>query len=555
MQNFLIKLLEPRTNGPEIALVLISQLNVRISRTTLTKEIEEHPNFPSLLSISDVLSTYGIENIGIKFDINKISTLPTPLVTQIEGVSNNILFFTVIKEIKKESVILYDPESHRWAEVSHLEFNERCSRIALLIDAEEAVGEPEYNINRKKERKKAMQTYAKILSVPLIVAISAVSTLMNYGINALLPVLYSIVTLVGAGISALLLFYEIDIHNPILQQICSAGKKVNCGNILRSKAASIFGMSWSSMGFSYFMGLLLLLLSGINNQITLYIVSWLNSVAVFYVIFSIYYQWRVAKQWCILCLYVQAVLIIQILIVNIGNWHQFSNFSIVASQSILPVISSFIIPLVIVSILLPALQKAKESKHNYTELQKLKHNHEVFETLLKKQKHLTENPDGMGILLGNKNATQKLIKVCNPYCGPCARAHKPMEELLENNSNLQIQILFTASNNDQDLKTAPVKHLLAIAEKNSETTLKAALDDWYLAENKDYDAFALKYPMNGDLQRQGVKIEKMRNWCDQASIAFTPMFFVSVKNDHDKDEYYQLPEIYNVSDLKYFFSS
>ena len=557
MQNFLIKLLEPKTNGPEMTEVLTSLLNVKVSSSTLTKEIEEHPNYPSLLSISDILTTYGVENVGIKFDITKIANLPVPFITQLEGVKSNIIFFTVVKEIRDSSILLYDPEKHKWAELPIVEFNERCSRVALLVEAEEGAGEPDYKIKRKEEKKRDVLTYAKILSIPAIVAIGVVTTLVNYGFNSLLPVLYCVITLVGAGISALLLFYELDIHNPVLQQICSSGKKVNCGSVLRSKGAKIFGISWSSIGFSYFMGVLLLLLfSDINNPVTLYTISWINSIAVFYVIFSIYYQWRVAKQWCILCLCIQALLILQLVIVISGSWHQFSNFNTVMRQLILPILSSFTIPFVVITILLPVLEKAKESKRNYTELQKLKHNRQVFETLLKKQKNLTENPHGLGIFLGNENATHKLIKVCNPYCTPCSEAHKPMEELLENNSDIQIQILFTASNKEGDIKTPPVKHLLAIAEKNNETVVKKALDDWYLAETKDYETFASKYPMNGELKNQEVKIIAMKNWCDKAVIPFTPMFFVSFKNDqNDEISYYQLPEIYNVADLKYFFSS
>lgn len=161
---------------------------------------------------------------------------------------------------------------------------------------------------------------------------------------------------------------------------------------------------------------------------------------------------------------------------------------------------------------MPALQKAKEGKRLNIELQKLKHNRQIFEALLHKQKQVKENPDGLGISLGNPNGAYKLIKVCNPYCGPCAKAHIPIEELLHNNPDVQIRILFTATNKEGDIAAPPVKHLLAIAEKNDESIIKQALDDWYLAENKNYEAFAAKYPMNGELKQQEAKIETMKNW-------------------------------------------
>jgi hypothetical protein len=273
------------------------------------------------------------------------------------------------------------------------------------------------------------------------------------------------------------------------------------------------------------------------------------------VVFSVYYQWRVAQQWCILCVSVQGLLILQLMTALIGGWHQLSTFSIMTHELFLPILTAFVIPFIVITVLLPALQKAKESKRNYTEVQKLKHNREVFETLLQKQRQLTETPAGLGISLGNPNASYKLIKVCNPYCGPCAKAHTPMEDLLQNNPDVQIQILFTASNKEGDPKAPPVRHLLAISEKNDESILKKALDDWYLAETKDYDAFAVKYPLNGELKQQGAKIDAMKNWCDKTIIAFTPMFFLSIPSDKGATSYYQLPEIYTVADLKYFFSN
>jgi protein-disulfide isomerase len=101
-------------------------------------------------------------------------------------------------------------------------------------------------------------------------------------------------------------------------------------------------------------------------------------------------------------------------------------------------------------------------------LQRLRHNPQIFNALLAKQKVVTESTEGLGIILGNPNATNKIIKVCNPYCGPCARAHIPMEELLNNNPDVQIQIIFTATNKEGDVRASPVRHLLDIYENNSQ---------------------------------------------------------------------------------------
>jgi hypothetical protein len=285
---------------------------------------------------------------------------------------------------------------------------------------------------------------------------------------------------------------------------------------------------------------------GVTNPNTLFVLAWLNILAVPYVFFSIYYQWQIAKQWCVLCLCVQALLVLQFIATIAAGWHTVVPIAtIVTISNITPIILSFVTPFIILNLLLPVYRSAKRSKRNKTELQRLKHNPQIFEALLAKQKAITESAEGLGIILGNPNGTHKIIKVCNPYCGPCAQAHTPMEKLLKSNPDLQIQILFTASNDDGDIRAPSVKHLLAIAE-GGEAITRQALDDWYLADKKDYEVFAAKYPMNGELKQQDDKINAMKEWCDKTKISFTPTFFV---NGH------QLPEIYTVNDLKYFLSA
>ncbi len=69
--------------------------------------------------------------------------------------------------------------------------------------------------------------------------------------------------------------------------------------------------------------------------------------------------------------------------------------------------------------------------------------------------------------------------------------------------------------------------------------------------------FAARYLMNGELTEQSAKIEAMRSWCNKVKIEFTPTFFIALpaNNLDGTIAYYQLPDIYSVADLKYFFSA
>jgi len=63
-----------------------------------------------------------------------------------------------------------------------------------------------------------------------------------------------------------------------------------------------------------------------------------------------------------------------------------------------------------------------------------------------------------------------------------------------------------------------------------------------LADKKDYEAFSVKYPMNGELKQQDGKVEAMAQWCDEAEITHTPTIFING---------YRLPENYGVEELKF----
>jgi hypothetical protein len=224
-----------------------------------------------------------------------------------------------------------------------------------------------------------------------------------------------------------LLWYEIDKSNPLLQKVCTGIVKGNSNAILTGKQAKVFSwLSWSEVGFFYFAGSLLTLLFVPN---TIILLAWLNMFALPYTMFSVYYQWRVAKQWCVLCLAVQALLVVGAVNVIASNFlfslPQFS-FLLIANSLLL-----FLLPALLWFTIKPyilSLQQAKNTKREYL---RIKFNTEIFNTLLKKQKALTIPADGLGINLGNPAATNSIIKVCNPYCGPCAKAHPKIDALLE----------------------------------------------------------------------------------------------------------------------------
>lgn len=521
---------------------MIDMLLVQVTITSLKKALQEHPDYPSLLSISDTLTSCGIENLSLKTTAKNLLQLPPPFIVQINKPQGKM--FTVISRISQQNISWYDETAGKTISSPIAEFEKIFTGFVLLASPSEGAGEKDYLKKRKEEVRSAAKKAVSLLIIPFISLVAAGLSLSRDVATAMLPVASILLSLAGSIITGFLITYETRSQPGGSRQTCGTGKRVNCDAILTSRAAKIAGISWSTIGFTYFSGgMLTLLFAGITGAIGLFVTSWLNILALPYILFSIYYQWKVAQQWCTYCLSVQALLAIQFVVNILGGW--MLPVTEIPVAMVIVIFTAYALPFAMINFLLPIQLAARERGQQSLDLQRFRNNRNIFETLLERQKKVMHPSEGLGIVLGNEGAKHKIIKVCNPYCGPCAKAHPIMEEILQNNPDIQLQIIFSATGEEKDILTPPVRHLLAVAEKGDETVTKAALHDWYAAPKKDYKIFSEKYRTNESLQAQSEKVKQMRTWCDKTEISFTPTFFV---NGH------QLPEMYTAEDLKYFLS-
>jgi hypothetical protein len=244
----------------------------------------------------------------------------------------------------------------------------------------------------------------------------------------------------------------------------------------------------------------------------------------------------------VLCLAVQGILLAGFLIDLLTNQVNAQLFSGWADVKYNYLLLAYLLPVLLWLIFKPFLYNAKADEEVKYSFRRFKNNPEVFSSLALRQTAQQHNADGLGLVFGNPAAENLLIKVCNPYCGPCAKSFPDLEELVHvNGENWKAQIIFTATPNIEDQKALPVAHFLTIDDQeNKEATLKA-LGDWYNADKKDYAAYSKMYPLKVDFEQQAKRLAKMDEWCRAENIQFTPTYFVNGR---------MLPENYSIEDLK-----
>ena len=513
----------------------LKSMKIKVNLNTINQTLHEHPDYPSFLSITDSLKIWNVDCLALQTNADNLLSISAPFITNYKNGH-----FIVVKELLGNEIKITNQHGNTEL-IKRDQFLEKWSENIIVAESNEQSGEKDYN---KKQRTAILNTVA-IALIPLAILTAVLMPFINGAVD-LLPTLYLFAKLVGLTASVLLLWYDIDKGNPLLKQICSGIQNANCSAVLNTKAASIGGIiTWSEVGYIYFSSsLLYAAFAGINTVLP--ILNLISFLALPYIIFSFYYQWKVAKQWCVLCLGVQSILVIEGILSLMNNSVSYNAIEHVLITNWSSAFIALIIPIVIWFLLKPILKRNQAAKYEKRSYLQLKYNAQVFTSLLQKQPSILAYPTkGLGITIGNPNASKTIIKVCNPYCGPCATAHPELEKIVKENRSIKAQIIFTTTNNEQDRGLKPVKHLLAIASKGDELLTERALDDWYLAKEKNYDQFANKYPMNGELQNQIEKIDLMRKWCDKVNIQYTPTIFI---------DGYELPKSYQLKDLNYFLS-
>ncbi len=535
------KLFVPGSNCSDVTHILLQELSVNVTEISIIEKLESHPDFPSLLSISDILKEFGIDNICLKVPEGKLPEIEGVFITKFSNTISHSESFVVVKQIIEGTVTFYNPETCVIEKMAVEAFEKSCSHIVLIPEVSKTAGEPEFRKRQAIERKKLWGKAAGILFLPIMVSIMCAIYLAKDGTQSILPIINCFLMLAGSLVGCLLFLFEIDQFNPAIQEICSGGKKINCAVILNSKASKIVGINWSIIGFSYFTGgLFLQLTMGLTAPSTLAIISLLNVISCPFIFYSVYYQWRIAKQWCLLCLITQAILASQFFISFTSGWYSAVDINYI---NIVLVTLCYGLPFIMSMMLVPLFKDAKDSKKNKRQLIQLKNNPDIFRTLFGRERSFSHSTDGLGIVLGDPNAPNKILKICNPYCSPCASAHSAIDQLIDMLPNdVQVQIIYNVSTNE--LGTLPVKHLMAIASKANPHETKKGLDGWFLSGEKNYETFSKEFPIDLRLLENDSSLDAMYKWCKLENITYTPTIFVNG---------YELPKTHSISDLKYLF--
>lgn len=523
------KLLIQKTPLQNVNVVFDNTVRILKIRSSSTTRVELHKLLQesSMASLGEAFKALNVDVLAARVNAKQLEEVPFPAIAHLTSRGGH---FVLLTDLTNGQLTYHDPASG-WVTENITAFSTLWSGAILLLEKKTTSGDLNYDSNRRAEMLKSWRngTSISLLAAWILYSLGT-GTRWNSNLAGSLLV-------IGAALSGLLI--AADLGNSVAQRLCKTNEAFNCRSVLNSPAAMLFGwLKMSEVGWVWFFGGWLAWWLGSLRQdlpAVLGALSLGSLLAAAYAPFSIGYQWLKIKHWCALCLAVQVVL------VGIA-------FSLSPYLSLLPafihstsaqysIISGYGLSLLLWISSRPLLYKVQQSTVAVEEVRRFKSDSRIFNFLLMQQPLINHPVWLRDIGIGKPTAPYKLTLITNPYCEPCIRAHRVLEELLgQMKGRLYVNIIFlTDSSRAIDSGYQVALHLLSLAPQHQ----PAALQDWF--DIRDYAVWADRFPVHILPSAEEALLQQLE-WNRSASITQTPSIVLCGR---------KLPEYYNLQDLAY----
>lgn len=468
---------------------------------------ESHPNYPSLLSISDSLSFLNIENISANVPFQHFDELPDRFLTKLNHIDDFILLTKYNNQYKIEN-------NNSEVTITTLDLIKQNWNGLVFIIRE----------NEKASKNLAFNfQYKWLLYILMILCLFFFKQNFDYQ-----DMFYLSNTLIGLYISYDILktyFKKASYQS----KICSGNKEISCNSVINSKDFKLnkyiefvdlpilfFGISLLGILFNLFSTSLIGLLSLFSFPL---------------IVYSIHLQKTIIKKWCSLCLIASSLLIFNGIVFLIFNNNKFT-----VSEILNLIIASLII-IPIWFILKNNIKSNIEKTQLNNNLLRFKRSEKVFEAV-------SENVDVIEnitfITIGDLNAKNNLTLFITPSCSFCHNAIIDALQLIEKyKGSIYLKLGYNLNINNIDnpyLKIAKIITYLF----NDKLEYLQAIKDWHI--NKlDIDLWFKKWESNNELIFENEILEKQYNWCLEKDYNYAP---VRIFNNKLLSHEYEINELY-----------
>ena len=499
--------------------VLIQNRIGNYDKKDLELQLQIHPNYPSFQSITDTLDYFDIDNIAVEVPIEAFDQLPNSFVSLIKTENGE----EIVSVLKKSDTIELKHSSLKKKKPSYAEFKEIWIPKVIAV---------EYNAKQKliTNRSIIQSLFLGGLTLSLILSLY----LRAWDIN---QIIFLALSISGVIFSFFAVRESLGIQSQTMHQFCTSVGKTNCSEVINNNSGKLFNnFSLADAGMVFFGSILLYqLLYGFS---AILLVPSLLGIP--FILYSIYSQAFIIKKWCAVCL---AIGSISIGLSIIAGLH--IPFELNIETAINFIMTSSVFALVY----LYTKEKIKENKTFKAENLKLNHfkrDGQIYNYLINTSEKIEENGTIQNeIILGNPNASFKIISLTNPMCGYCKDAFEAYTRVLKTmGDRLQIIIRLNVKADDIDNQATQIALILfkIYQEKGAEEFI-SAYNKWFA--DRTHSKWIKEY---GTPQSNMIRVEvlkKQEEWAIRNNLYYTPASLIN-------NNIY--PKKYNYTEFFHFIS-
>lgn len=418
----------------KVVLNFLKRENINIRYRDFKIKISSHPDFPSLLSISDVLLSYGIKNKVISITFEEILNLDSDI---------NLLVNVNLDKDELSNVSYVNGIFHlNNKEIDKEELKKIWSNVILFLDTEDSFS--------YEEKKRPIKWNLYFIIISFLILITTSETFFRYQ-----NVFYLVTSILGLLIC---LDYIQSINgkiNFISDKFCDLFRTTNCSEYSTNTTKNKF--DFIDFVFLYFILKLIIHISLIllNLEDSFH---FLLSYGLWFVIpvilISAYLQLK-NKKTCPTCLTIIVILLLDFscMIYNSTNQYEFSIKSIpIVISLILIVLSGYLTLRYLI------LENKLLSDFKINSLRFIR-NPRIFKLILKSNKDVSEIDEHKTFSTGDSKSKLILTFVSSPFCENCENSIKTIQYIINKyGSNVSIKLCFNLELDKIDDKN----HLLLI---------------------------------------------------------------------------------------------
>ncbi|ESU29698.1 hypothetical protein FLJC2902T_01710 [Flavobacterium limnosediminis JC2902] len=476
-----------------------------------------HPNYPSVFAITDSLDSLSIPNVAIKVPKEQFVELPESFLA--------IVNQDMVLVQKRDSYVKIEFENGKKRKLSFNEFLTDWDQVVIAV-------EPNEVIDIKKDRF-TVKGIGYSLPVLVLILLSLIYNDYNAGSMMLLAT-----SLVGLIAGVLILQEKFGYANAMVSKICAITPKTSCNSVITSDYGKK-GIPFSDLPFLFF-GISVMAIA-IQPKDSAIIVGFLSVFSLPILLYSVWIQKVELKRWCVLCLAVSFIVVVQVLIFGLET----ESFPAVFSIQFFEFLFSVFFFTSTWLLVKPVFEAKSSSDKEVLQAIKFKRNYALFNFLTKDVPSKRGFNQLEGLFFGNKNADVKLTVIISPSCGHChtvfAEAFNLVTKFPE---RVFLNVLFNINteNNDNPYKVV-VEQLMAIHNSFPEKTVEA-VSDWHI-RNMELDQWRAKWASNIVDMKTSHQIRQQYNWSQKNGFNYTPVKIINGR---------MFPEGYEITDLKYFLN-